>query len=144
MRDGDREPKCAENGRLLQFSDALQTRGSFLTPGARPRIKRPAAREAQCDYMGFEIPDEFVVGYGIDYAQRNRNLPPLKAVTSPEEYQARANAAITKYMAFLKDREILSVEPYLDPAMRAHIGVYVPEERREFFTIANQDRKSVV
>jgi hypothetical protein len=69
--------------------------------------------------------------------QRNRNLPPLKAVTSPEEYQARANAAITKYMAFLKDREILSVEPYLDPAMRAHIGVYVPEERREFFTIAN-------
>jgi len=69
--------------------------------------------------------------------QRNRNLPPLKAVASPEEYQARANAAITKYMAFLKDREILSVEPYLDPAMRAHIGVYVPEERREFFTIAN-------
>ena len=69
--------------------------------------------------------------------QRNRNLPPLKAVASPEEYQARANAAITKYMAFLRDREILSVEPYLDPAMRAHIGVYVPEERREFFTIAN-------
>ena len=69
--------------------------------------------------------------------QRNRNLPPLKAVASPEEYQARANAAITKYMAFLKDREILSVEPYLDPTMRAHIGVYVPEERREFFTIAN-------
>ena len=69
--------------------------------------------------------------------QRNRNLPPLKAVASPEEYQARANAAITKYMAFLKDREILSVEPYLDPAMRAHIGAYVPEERREFFAIAN-------
>lgn len=27
------------------------------------------------DYTGFEIPDEFVVGYGIDYAQRYRNLP---------------------------------------------------------------------
>ena len=26
-------------------------------------------------WVGFEIPDEFVVGYGIDYAQRNRNLP---------------------------------------------------------------------
>ena len=26
-------------------------------------------------FTGFEIPDEFVVGYGIDYAQRNRNLP---------------------------------------------------------------------
>jgi hypothetical protein len=69
--------------------------------------------------------------------QRNRGLPPLKAVTSDEEYQARANAAITKYMAFLKDREILTVEPYLDPAMRAHIGSYVPEDRREFFAIAN-------
>ncbi len=27
------------------------------------------------DWVGFEIPDEFVVGYGIDYAERNRNLP---------------------------------------------------------------------
>ena len=27
------------------------------------------------DYTGFEIPDEFVVGYGLDYAQRYRNLP---------------------------------------------------------------------
>ena len=27
------------------------------------------------DWVGFEIPDEFVVGYGIDYAQKNRNLP---------------------------------------------------------------------
>jgi len=69
--------------------------------------------------------------------QRNRGLPPLKAVASNDEYQARANAAITKYMAFLKEREILDVEPYLDPAMRAHIGEFVPEERREFFTIAN-------
>ena len=34
MRDGDRAPKCAENGRLLQFFGALQTRGSLLIPGA--------------------------------------------------------------------------------------------------------------
>ena len=27
------------------------------------------------DWTGFRIPDEFVVGYGIDFAQRNRNLP---------------------------------------------------------------------
>jgi len=39
------------------------------------RKDRPAARETPVDYVGFEIPDEFVVGYGIDYAQRNRNLP---------------------------------------------------------------------
>tara|TARA_A100001015_G_C14664625_1_gene584413 strand:+ start:118 stop:645 length:528 start_codon:yes stop_codon:yes gene_type:complete len=29
----------------------------------------------QADWVGFEIPDEFVVGYGIDFDQRNRNLP---------------------------------------------------------------------
>lgn len=31
--------------------------------------------EVNVDYLGFEIPDEFVVGYGIDYAQKYRNLP---------------------------------------------------------------------
>ncbi len=40
-------------------------------------LDKPSRREApvKADYTGFEIPDEFVVGYGIDYAQRNRNLP---------------------------------------------------------------------
>ncbi|MEM7546647.1 MAG: hypoxanthine phosphoribosyltransferase [Pseudomonadota bacterium] len=40
-------------------------------------LDKPARREVAIDakYIGFEIPDEFVVGYGIDFAQRNRNLP---------------------------------------------------------------------
>ncbi len=40
-------------------------------------LDKPSRREVdiRADYIGFEIPDEFVVGYGIDYAQRNRNLP---------------------------------------------------------------------
>jgi hypoxanthine phosphoribosyltransferase len=40
-------------------------------------LDKPARRETdiRADWTGFEIPDEFVVGYGIDYAQRNRNLP---------------------------------------------------------------------
>jgi hypoxanthine phosphoribosyltransferase len=36
-------------------------------------------------WTGFEIPDRFVVGYGIDYAQRNRNLPHIGAVRFVEE-----------------------------------------------------------
>jgi len=32
------------------------------------------------DYVGFEIPDEFVVGYGMDYAERYRNLPDICVV----------------------------------------------------------------
>jgi hypoxanthine phosphoribosyltransferase len=40
-------------------------------------LDKPARREVEvkATWTGFEIPDEFVVGYGIDYAQRNRNLP---------------------------------------------------------------------
>lgn len=38
------------------------------------------AREVHVDHMGFEIPDEFVVGYGLDYKQRYRNLPYIGVV----------------------------------------------------------------
>lgn len=40
-------------------------------------LDKPSRREVEvrADWIGFSIPDEFVVGYGIDYAQRNRNLP---------------------------------------------------------------------
>ena len=45
-------------------------------------LDKPTRREAdiRADWVGFEIPDEFVVGYGIDYAQRNRNLPHIGKV----------------------------------------------------------------
>jgi hypoxanthine phosphoribosyltransferase len=40
-------------------------------------LDKPSRREVAitATWTGFQIPDEFVVGYGIDYAQRNRNLP---------------------------------------------------------------------
>ena len=45
-------------------------------------LDKPARREVpfKADWTGFEIPDEFVVGYGIDFAQRNRNLPFIGSV----------------------------------------------------------------
>jgi hypoxanthine phosphoribosyltransferase len=45
-------------------------------------LSKPSRREVEVSvrWIGFEIPDRFVVGYGIDYAQRNRNLPYLGAV----------------------------------------------------------------
>lgn len=69
--------------------------------------------------------------------QRNRGLPPLTAAASPEEYTRRANAAVTKYMMFLKEKSVLTVQDYLDPALRAHLGGYVPEASRNFFGIAS-------
>jgi hypoxanthine phosphoribosyltransferase len=41
------------------------------------RKDRPAARAVQADYVGFDIPDEFVVGYGLDYDNHYRNLPEI-------------------------------------------------------------------
>jgi hypoxanthine phosphoribosyltransferase len=45
-------------------------------------LDKPSRREVEVHarWTGFAIPDEFVVGYGIDYAQRNRNLPYIGAV----------------------------------------------------------------
>lgn len=45
-------------------------------------LDKPSRREVdvKARWIGFEIPDKFVVGYGIDYAQRNRNLPHIGAV----------------------------------------------------------------
>lgn len=41
------------------------------------RKDRPTARETQADYVGFDIPDEFVVGYGLDYNNYYRNVPDI-------------------------------------------------------------------
>lgn len=45
-------------------------------------LDKPSRREVpiRATWTGFEIPDEFVVGYGIDFAQRNRNLPHIGKV----------------------------------------------------------------
>lgn len=50
-------------------------------------LDKPARRKAdiKADYFGFDIPDEFVVGYGLDYAERYRNLPFI-GVLKPEIY----------------------------------------------------------
>jgi hypoxanthine phosphoribosyltransferase len=52
-------------------------------------LDKPSRREVdiKSDWTGFVIPDEFVVGYGIDFAQRNRNMPFIGKVRFPEETQ---------------------------------------------------------
>ena len=78
-----------ENRDVLLVEDIVDTGHTLahvtqLLANRQPRrlkticlLDKPTRREApvKADWTGFEIPDEFVVGYGIDYAQRNRNLP---------------------------------------------------------------------
>ena len=42
---------------------------SLLTKPSRRKV------DVECKYIGFEVPDEFLVGYGLDYAEKYRNLP---------------------------------------------------------------------
>jgi len=42
-------------------------------------------KDVEINYLGFDIPDEFVVGYGLDYAQKYRNLPFIGVVELEEE-----------------------------------------------------------
>ena len=50
-------------------------------------LDKPSRRRAdiQADYIGFQVPDEFVVGYGLDYDEKYRNLPYV-GVLKPEIY----------------------------------------------------------
>lgn len=51
-------------------------------------LSKPSRRKMELDikYLGFEVPDEFVVGYGIDYAGSYRNLPDI-CVLKPEVFE---------------------------------------------------------
>ena len=50
-------------------------------------LDKPSRRTkpVRADYVGFEIPDEFVVGYGLDFAGRYRNLPDVCVLESPSD-----------------------------------------------------------
>ena len=66
---------------LLQRRNPLSLRICSLLNKERERV-----REISVDYQGFTIPDKFVVGYGLDYAQRYRNLPYI-GILKPSVYQ---------------------------------------------------------
>jgi hypothetical protein len=65
--------------------------------------------------------------------EHNKNLPQLKAFSTPEEFTAGTEAAVKQLMNFLKQKEILPVKDYMEPALRKHIGAFIPEDKRNFF-----------
>jgi hypothetical protein len=65
--------------------------------------------------------------------QRNHGLPPLEPVASAEEHTRRFTAGVNEYMAFLRDHEILTVKPWMGPALQARVGTFRAGPR-EFFT----------
>ena len=71
-----------DSGRTLSYLlDMLKARGP-MSMALCTLLDKPDRRviDVKVDYTGFQIPDEFVVGYGLDYDQRYRNLPYIGVV----------------------------------------------------------------
>ena len=71
-----------DSGRTLSYLlDMLKARGP-QSMALCTLLDKPDRRviDVKVDYTGFQIPDEFVVGYGLDYDQRYRNLPYIGVV----------------------------------------------------------------
>ena len=67
---------------------------------------------------------------------RNRDLPLQVAASTPEEYDRLADESATKLMAFLEEQQVMPVRDYMEPALRERLGVFIPEDERNFFWIA--------
>ena len=78
-----------DSGLTLQYLlDVLQRRNpASLRVVALLKKEKPDAIDVKVDLIGFTIPDEFVIGYGLDYAGKYRNLPYV-AVLDPRIYAA--------------------------------------------------------
>ena len=68
---------------VIDKLNALQPRSLKTCVLLEKKSRR--TEEITADYVGFEVPDEFVIGYGLDYAERYRNLPFI-GVLKPEVY----------------------------------------------------------
>lgn len=79
-----------DTGRSLRFTvDYLRFKGAasvkVCTLLDKPEGRAPGI-DIQADYVGFEVPNEFVVGFGLDYNEKYRNLPYV-GVLKPEVYE---------------------------------------------------------
>ncbi len=76
-----------DSGRTIAFIKADMLQKGVNSLKVCSLLDKPSRRVADIkpDYLGFEVPDEFVVGYGLDYDQKYRNFPDI-GVLKPEIY----------------------------------------------------------
>ena len=78
-----------DSGRTLSFlKELFKSRGAasirVCTLLDKPSRRAPGI-DIKVDYTGFQVPDKFVVGWGMDYDQRDRNLPYIGVITGLDE-----------------------------------------------------------
>ena len=83
-----------DSGLTLRFllKNLASRRPASLAVATLLRKDTPHQADIDCKYIGFECPDEFIVGYGLDYAERYRNLP-LIGVLKREVYDKADSVA---------------------------------------------------
>ena len=69
---------------------------------------------------------------------RNRRLPPLAVADTPEAYDALQAEAIPRYLRWMTDNRILTMEPWMERALRERTAPFAPEASRNFFMQATQ------
>lgn len=76
-----------DSGKTLSYLKEILIQRNPASIKIATLLNKPARREAniQPDYVCFEVPDEFVVGYGLDFNEKYRNLPYI-GVLKPEVY----------------------------------------------------------
>ncbi|MGX7025638.1 hypoxanthine phosphoribosyltransferase [Vagococcus hydrophili] len=77
-----------DSGRTLRYLVDLLLHRKAASVKIVTMLDKPEGRvvDMEADYIGFEVPNEFVVGYGLDYAEDYRNLPYI-GVLKPEIYE---------------------------------------------------------
>ena len=65
----------------------------------------------------------------------NRGLPPMQTANTPEEFYRLTENGVKRFMSFLKEKDIMPIKANMEPALREHMGEFVPEEKRNFFLI---------
>jgi uncharacterized protein DUF885 len=73
--------------------------------------------------------------------QRNAALPVQTPLSSADEHVQRFQEAVSQYMAFLRDRNIMTVREYMDPALRARIGTFTHGPLEFFTEVDYRDRQ---
>jgi Bacterial protein of unknown function (DUF885) len=65
--------------------------------------------------------------------QRNKDLPPMPVAETKEAYEALQDASIKRYIAFVRDRGMVTYEPWMEGALRERTAPFAPPEARNFF-----------
>ena len=73
--------------------------------------------------------------------RRNAALPAQVPIANADDFNRRFSDSVTQYMAFLKDRDIMTVKEYMEPALRARIGTFNPGAREFFAEVDYRDRQ---